>query len=320
MSGWARLYRSLREALPADAYRLGRSLDRVEQDGARVTAVFADGARESGDLLVGADGIRSTVRAQFLPDAQPVYAGYIAWRAMIEERDIPESIRAEIFECYTLCKLETEQFLGYPAPGRDNDTGAGRRAFTIVWYRPTDAKTTLVDLCTDSAGRHHGPAIPPPLIRPKIIADIKATARALVAPQMAEVFARAKPFFQPIFDLESPRIAFGPVALLGDAAFVARPHVGAGVTKAALDAAALADAISAHGDDLPAALARYQRQQTSFGRGLVALSREEGAYIAAQLKPLSERRGAELPRDIHSLVAAHHASRENVRRLVAERG
>src|SRR5882672_1422375 len=60
MSGWARLYRSLREALPADAYRLGRSLDRVEQDGARVTAVFADGARESGDLLVGADVIRST--------------------------------------------------------------------------------------------------------------------------------------------------------------------------------------------------------------------------------------------------------------------
>jgi hypothetical protein len=67
-------------------------------------------------------------------------------------------------------------------------------------------------------------------------------------------------------------------------------------------------------------LARYQREQMSFGRGLVAFGREEGAYISAQLKPLGERRGAELPRDIHSLMAAHHASRERVRRLVAERG
>src|SRR6201999_2124532 len=146
-------------------------------------------------------------------------------------------------------------------------------------------------------------------------------ARALVAPQIAEIFARSEPFFQPIFDLESSAIAFGQpvprVALLGDAAFVARPHVGAGVTKAALDAASLADALIAHRDDLGAALARYQRQQVTFGYGLVALSREEGAYISAQLKPPHERRGAELPRDIHSLMAAHHDSRNRVRALVA---
>ncbi|WP_368735033.1 FAD-dependent monooxygenase, partial [Serratia marcescens] len=63
--------------------------------------------------------------------------------------------------------------------------------------------------------------------------------------------------FQPIYDLESPRLAFGRVVLLGDAAFVARPHVGAGVTKAALDAACLADAIAAADGMLEPALARY---------------------------------------------------------------
>jgi len=323
MSGWARLYRSLREALPAQCYRLGHALARVETDADGVTAVLAGGARERGDLLVGADGIRSTVRAQFLPAAQPVYAGYVAWRAMIDERDIPEKIRAEVCECYAFCDLAGEQCLGYPVPGRDNDTVAGRRAYNIVWYRPTAAATTLVDLCTDARGHHHGTAIPPPLIRPDVIAAIKATARALIAPQIAEIFCRSEPFFQPIFDLESSAIAFGDpvprVALLGDAAFVARPHVGAGVTKAALDAASLADALAAHGDDLAAALARYGREQTMFGRGLVALSREEGAYISAQLKPPHERRGAELPRDIHSLMAAHHASRDRVRELAAAR-
>jgi 2-polyprenyl-6-methoxyphenol hydroxylase-like FAD-dependent oxidoreductase len=323
MSGWARLYRSLRETLPSECYRLGHGLARVEDDADGVTAVFADGRRERGALLVGADGIRSTVRAQVLPEAQPVYAGYVAWRAMLEEREVPEKIRAEIFDCYTFCLPEGEQCLGYPVPGRDNGTATGRRAYNIVWYRPTDPAGALADLCTDASGRNHGMAIPPPLIRPDVIAGIKATARALVAPQIAEIFARSEPFFQPIFDLESARIAFGApvprVALVGDAAFVARPHVGAGVTKAALDAASLADALLAHGDGLAAALARYDREQTRFGRGLVALSREEGAYISAALKPLHERRGAELPRDIHSLMAAHHESRDRVRELAAGR-
>jgi 2-polyprenyl-6-methoxyphenol hydroxylase-like FAD-dependent oxidoreductase len=172
----------------------------------------------------------------------------------------------------------------------------------------------LVDLCTDASGRYHGTAIPPPLIRPEIVAAIKATARALIAPQAAEIFARAQPFFQPIFDLESPRIVFGRVALLGDAAFVARPHVGAGVTKAALDAASLADA--AAGDDLAASLLQYQREQQPFGSGLVALGRKEGAYISAQLKPRDQRTAAELERDVHDVLLSHQLRSESLHKVL----
>src|SRR5262244_143477 len=317
MSSWGRLYRALRDPLPAESYRLGMSLRRVEQDAAGVTAVFADVARVTGDLLVGADGVRSTVREQFLPDVSLNYAGYVAWRAMLDERDVPPEIHAQIFSRYTFCLPEGELFLAYPVPGRNNETHVGRRAYNIVWYRPTDPDT-LVDLCTDASGRYHGTAIPPPLIRPEIVAAIKATARALVAPQVAEIFARAQPFFQPIFDLESPRIAFGRVALLGDAAFVARPHVGAGVTKAALDAAALADAVA--WDDVAAGLLRYQSQQQPFGSGLVALGREEGAYLSAQLKPREQRTAAELHRDIHDVLNAHQLRSESLHEvLVASR-
>jgi len=71
LSGWSRLYRALLDALPARSYRLGKQLTRVEQDASGVTAIFADGARERGELLVGADGVRSTVRGQFLPEVQP---------------------------------------------------------------------------------------------------------------------------------------------------------------------------------------------------------------------------------------------------------
>jgi 2-polyprenyl-6-methoxyphenol hydroxylase-like FAD-dependent oxidoreductase len=315
MSSWGRLYRSLRDPLPAESYRLGMALREIEQDAGSVTAVFADGTRVTGDLLVGADGVRSTVREQFLPDIEPNYAGYVAWRAMLDESDVPPDIRAEIFERYTFCLPEGVLFLAYPVPGRNNETQAGRRAYNIVWYRPTDRETTLVDLCTDATGRRHGTAIPPPLIRPEITAAIKATARALVAPQVAEIFARTpQPFFQPIFDLESPQTVFGRVALLGDAAFVARPHVGAGVTKAALDAASLADVTA--DDDLIAGLQRYQSAQQSFGSGLVALGREEGAYLSAQLKPREQRTATELHRDINDVLHAHNSRSENLRSVL----
>src|ERR1700680_2599799 len=95
MSSWGRLYRSLRDPLPPGSYRLGKSLSQVEQDDDSVTAIFADGTREIGDLLVGTDGVRSTVREQFLPDLQPNYAGYVAWRAMLDESEVPRDIRAE---------------------------------------------------------------------------------------------------------------------------------------------------------------------------------------------------------------------------------
>src|ERR1700733_6110000 len=248
MSGWARLYRALRDALPTDNYRLGKALQHVAQDADTVTAIFADGTRERGDLLIGADGLRSTVRAQYLPQAQPIYAGYVAWRAVLDEQQIPPDIHREIFELYAFCLPEGEQLLGYPVPGRDNDTQVGRRGYNIVWYRPTDART-LADICTDAAGRRHSAGIPPPLIRPDVIARAKADAERLLAPQIAGIFVRAAPFFHTIYDLESPQIVFGRVALAGDAAFVARPHAGAGTTKAAVDAATLAHCLAEAGAD-----------------------------------------------------------------------
>ena len=148
---------------------------------------------------------------------------------------------------------------------------------------------------------------------------IKATARALVAPQITEMFSLAQPFFQPIYDLESPQLVFGRVVLLGDAAFVARPHVGAGTTKAAIDAASLADSLRAAGDDIDAGLADYQRKQLPFGREMVALGREHGAYLSAQLKP-REQRSAPSYHDVEDMFNKHFARSDQVRQIVSRSG
>ncbi len=87
-----------------------------------------------------------------------------------------------------------------------------------------------------------------------------------------------QPFLQPIYDLESPSMAFGRVALMGDAAFVVRPHVGAGILKAMDDAAALADAL-AETTDVAAALRAYETRRIGVGRKFVAQARRLGSYL-----------------------------------------
>src|SRR5262249_59899679 len=144
---------------------------------------------------------------------------------------------------------------GCGGAGPDTDAGPGHRRYNVVWYRPADEGTKLKWLLTEESGTPHAISTPPPLIRRDAIAEMRADAERLIAPQMREIVRLIdEPILQPIYDLATPLMAFGRVAILGDAAFVARPHVAAGVAKAADDAMALVEALKR--DDGPAALQR----------------------------------------------------------------
>jgi len=311
MSAWATIYDALKQLVPASEYHSGKQLTAIEQNTECVTAIFSDGSRETGDLLIGADGLRSTVRQSFAPEIEPVYAGYVAWRGMVEENDFTADDHAQIFENYAFGFPEGEQFLAYPVLGRTNENVRGKRAYNFVWYRPADDHT-LRDLCTDEKGVCHGSAIAPPFIRSALTQGIKRAAKDLLAPQLARIVNKVpQPFFQAINDLESKRLVFGRVALIGDAAFIARPHVGGGITKAAIDAQTLAQALNQQPQDLEAALATFEKQSLDFGKGVVERARGLGAYLEGQHKPFESRTAAQRSRDIKIVMTEQGAALTN---------
>lgn len=302
MTAWERVYRILRDAFAPACYHRGRTLAAIEQHADGVTAILADGERVSADVLIGADGIRSTVRALSAPDCQPLYAGYVAWRALIAESAMPPDVHRDIFPVMAFCLPAGEQMLGYPVAGPDNDLRPGHLRYNLVWYRPADERTELGALLTDESGVAHAMSIPPPLISRASIATMRKAAASLLAPQFGQAVALVdQPILQPIFDLVSDRVAFGRIALMGDAAFVARPHVGAGVAKAAGDAAALVAALNMD-EDVPAALSRYQAQRLPEGLRMVQRARHLGAYLQAS----------------RSTEEAAHAARHSVAGAVLE--
>ncbi len=280
LTAWERVYRLLRDAFPRQNYHRGRGISGFVQTERSVLAQFADGGEAEGDLLVGADGLRSTIRQQCLPQLAPSYVGYVAWRALIPEAAFPAPIHRELFNFMTFCLPPGEQCLGYPVAGPDNNLRPGHRRYNVVWYRPADERAELTRLLTDDAGNTHTISIPPPLIRREAIGQMRAAAERLLAPQFREVVRMMdEPILQPIYDLETPRMAFGRVAIIGDAAFVARPHVAAGVAKAADDAATLAAALDL--DEVEPALRRFEAQRLPVGRRIIERARHLGAYLQA---------------------------------------
>src|SRR5262249_56993692 len=171
---------------------------------------------------------------------------------------------------------------------------------------------------TGAAARGYEGAWPPPLVRCEVIADLRRCARAELPPPMFDVVDRTEqPFFQAIHDLASPRVVFGRVAVLGDAAFVARPHVGAGVTKAALDALCLVEAISGAGGDLDVALARYDRERCRFGDWIVGRGRDLGASIGVRARTEGLVGQVELDRRAAVAMGGYAANAAALARLTA---
>lgn len=284
-TSWHTLYSALLVMLGENCYRRGSALRGFRQDG-EVTARFSDGRVERADLLVCADGISSAAREVLLPTLRPRYAGYVGWRGTVSAAEAGEDLFDALGYDITYQLLDRGHILAYPIPAaRRAGAVAGGPGTAVarlnwVWYRNVAAGGELDRLRTDAAGVVRDLSVPPGAVRPEWLAELRSTAAASLEQTLAAlVLATREPFIQVIVDVEVPGMSFGRVCLLGDAAFVARPHAAAGTAKAAGDAWRLGEVMRAAHGDVTAALSAYQRTQAELGHALVRRSRDLGDAV-----------------------------------------
>ena len=278
-TSWSLLYNLLGDAFPARHFHAGRNVSEIVQGSDSAIAILDDGTKLEGDLLIGADGMRSVVRRSLFPEVQPRYVGYLAWRGMLEERHAMPKFVENCFSSLNFSFPKGEELIGYPVAGPNGAVEAGRRRFNIMWYRPVSPGSELRNMFTGTDGVHYETGIPPALVRPELVTAMKEDAHRLLPPIFAEVITRMEGMFvQAIYDLESDLMGRGRVAIIGDAAFVARPHCGAGVSKAADDAASLASALSTN-NRIEDAVAAFSAERTKAGKAAVAWAAHLGSYF-----------------------------------------
>lgn len=275
-SSWTTIYRLLLRAFDKDRYRLGHDMVGWATEGEGVEVRFADGSAYQTDLLIAADGVGSLARRKLQPDATSRYAGYVAWRGVLPESGLAPALAARLSEAITYHVTANGHFLVYPIPGMDGSVEKGERLINFVWYRNYLEGEDLDHLLTDRDGQHRPISLPPGKVGDVHQAEIRAAACARLPDDLAcLVQATPELFLQVIYDITVEQMAFGRVCLLGDAAFVARPHAGAGSAKAAEDGWALAAAL-AEAPTVERALEIWETKQIGLGKALVERTRDVG--------------------------------------------
>ncbi|MFN8494803.1 MAG: FAD-dependent monooxygenase [Caldilineaceae bacterium] len=237
----ADLHTALLQALPDGVVHFGKACTGFQQDATGVTAHFADGDQVRGALLIGADGLRSVVRAQLHGAQQPTYAGFTAWRGVIPfppERLLPGETwgAGAIFGQVPMSGDRVYWFAAQTVPegGHSPD---GEKAELLRIYRGW-----------------HAP----------IEALIEATPEAAILRN--DIYDRP-----PLHRWGEQR-----VTLLGDAAHPMTPNLGQGACQALEDAVVLARCLHNQGDAV-AALRAYEAQRIPRTSFIVRQSRRVGA-------------------------------------------
>jgi len=280
LTSWHAIYLTLLSAFPREHYHPDSTLVGFTQSAGCVVARFAKRADIKTDLLICADGSRSEARRQLLPKVRPGYSGYVAWRGTIEEASAPELVR--FFDrSFSICEARSGgHILSYLIPGTDACTQEGRRQLNWVWYV---SAPNLRRLLIDKHGIPHEASVPTGMVPTELVAEVHATAARELHPYFVEMVQRTcDPFIQAIVDVVMPQMAFGRLCLLGDAAFVVRPHLAAATAKAAADASALAAALAANPADPPGALRAWETRQLAYGRSLSDQAIEVGKRSVEQ--------------------------------------
>jgi 2-polyprenyl-6-methoxyphenol hydroxylase-like FAD-dependent oxidoreductase len=241
----ADLQSALRRALPDGSLHLGKTFEGFDAEGERLRLRFADGTEFACDVLVGADGLHSRVRAQLLGDAKPVYRGYSVWRgvARLEHAALMPETALEVYG-------EGRRFGVGPV-------GLGRTG----WWATANETLGMPEPPSEHASKLS-----------RLFEGWCAPVCELIGATPSESILRNAAYDRPA----AARWGCGAVTLLGDAAHPMTPNLGQGGCMAIEDAAVLARCLAKYGD-AGVALRAYESRRRPRADSVARYSRLYGA-------------------------------------------
>jgi salicylate hydroxylase len=244
-------------SLPGEIVMLGARCVDVEADGEVAVARFQDGSEVEADIIVGADGIHSAVRASlFGPDA-PRFTGKICYRSVIRV----DAVRGA-------------------APANDNTTWLGPHGAIVLYPLRRDELINVVCHYDDENYRHE--AWIAECDREEVLERYRGWHESLL-----RIFSAGEVWYKwALYDRDPiPRWTRGRVTVLGDAAHPMLPYLGQGACQAIEDGCVLAAALSSTRDDPVAALDLYERSRRPRASQVVLTSRARGVsnHLASPL-------------------------------------
>jgi 2-polyprenyl-6-methoxyphenol hydroxylase-like FAD-dependent oxidoreductase len=252
-STWLAIYRWLRAVADVtDGLHVHES--------ARVDAISSDdhaahlsgpSVNASADVLIGADGYRSMVRRAVSP-TRPFakYGGFLLWRALVEESWLPKQLLTQTsLGGGRSPHPEVARLVVYRVPGPNGETSRGKRSITIAWY---DASRTQ---WLRDRGFLVGDEVMGSILPAAVDDELRAELRAIAAKRwrgaarevVISAIEHEAIFGTPLAEYLPERLVAGRLGMVGDAAHVASPMVGAGFSSGLEDGAAFIAAVSRSG-------------------------------------------------------------------------
>jgi 2-polyprenyl-6-methoxyphenol hydroxylase-like FAD-dependent oxidoreductase len=260
---------------------LGLEAREVRATGERL-AVDTTGGEMAADLVLGADGYRSTVR-RFIDPAYPDadFAGYMLWRGLCDERSLPSTLPRP--DGYVAVEYAGPyRLVAYAVPGSDGSVVPGRRQISWAWYDPD--RRDLLERTGCIVGERVVRTLPPEDFSAGLRQELEALANMWPTPwreAILQTLRTGEPFGTPIAEYVPQRMARGRAAIAGDAAHVASPMTGSGLRYAFLDVIALGRALDASAS-VEAGLREFESQRLEEDRALVLSGRAWGrSYVAS---------------------------------------
>jgi salicylate hydroxylase len=203
-----------------------------DQKGDTVTAILADGSRIAGGLLIGADGLRSAIRAQLVGDGEPRVSGHTTYRSVIPTEKMPEELR---WNAATLWAGPKCHIVHYPL--------SGWKVFN------------LVATCHDDA--------PEPVSGQPVSKQEMRKGFEHVAARPLSIIDNGEDWRLWVLCDREPCETWvdGRVVLLGDAAHPTLQYMAQGACMALEDAVCLSHKLESHDGDVDAALEDYRLER-----------------------------------------------------------